>query len=84
MSSFNIFFFNCREVFADFDPIAVAKLNEKKLTAPGSVASSLISELKLRAIIENARQISKVNSLRFDVFYLFQICTLSSRIWIIF
>lgn len=49
-----------REVFADFDPIAVAKLNEKKLMASGSIASSLISELKLRGIIENARQMSKV------------------------
>ncbi|XP_011033406.1 PREDICTED: uncharacterized protein LOC105131909 [Populus euphratica] len=49
-----------REVFADFDPIAVSKFNEKKIIAPGSTASSLLSELKLRAIIENARQISKV------------------------
>lgn len=44
----------CREVFADFDPIMVAKFNEKKITSPGSTASSLLSELKLRAIIENA------------------------------
>ncbi|XP_058186312.1 uncharacterized protein LOC131303453 isoform X1 [Rhododendron vialii] len=49
-----------REVFADFDPIMVAKFDEKKITAPGSTASSLVSELKLRAIIENARQMSKV------------------------
>lgn len=49
-----------REVFADFDPIAVAEFNEKKISAPGSTGSSLLSELKLRAIIENARQISKV------------------------
>ncbi|KAB5514505.1 hypothetical protein DKX38_028411 [Salix brachista] len=49
-----------REVFADFDPIAVSKFNEKKIIAPGSTATSLLSELKLRAIIENARQISKV------------------------
>lgn len=49
-----------REVFVDFDPIAVSKLNEKKLIAPGSMASSLLSEPKLRSIIENARQISKV------------------------
>lgn len=51
----------CREVFADFDPIMVAKFNEKKITSPGSTASSLLSELKLRAIIENARQTSKVD-----------------------
>ncbi|XP_028793944.1 uncharacterized protein LOC114749593 [Neltuma alba] len=49
-----------REVFADFDPVAVSKLNEKKMIAPGTTASSLLSELKLRAIIENARQILKV------------------------
>ncbi|KAH1067325.1 hypothetical protein J1N35_032312 [Gossypium stocksii] len=49
-----------REVFMDFDPVAVSKLNEKKLITHGSVASSLLSELKLRAIVENARQISKV------------------------
>ncbi|KAK8582019.1 hypothetical protein V6N13_145007 [Hibiscus sabdariffa] len=52
-----------REVFMDFDPLAVSKLNEKKLIAHGSLASSLLSELKLRAIIENARQISKVDYL---------------------
>ncbi|KAB5552783.1 hypothetical protein DKX38_010094 [Salix brachista] len=49
-----------REVFADFDPISVSKFNEKKIIAPGSTATSLLSELKLRATIENARQISKV------------------------
>ncbi|KAI4335550.1 hypothetical protein L6164_014187 [Bauhinia variegata] len=49
-----------REVFVDFDPVAVSKLNEKKIMAPGSAASSLLSELKLRTIIENARQVSKV------------------------
>lgn len=47
-----------RESFADFDPMAVSKFNEKKL--PGSNASSLLSELKLRGIVENARQMSKV------------------------
>lgn len=49
-----------REVFLDFDPIAVSKLNEKKVATPGTPASSLLSELKLRAIIENARQICKI------------------------
>nr|GMD75319.1 DNA glycosylase superfamily protein isoform 1 [Ipomoea batatas] len=49
-----------REVFADFDPVAVAKFNERKIIAPGSTASSLLSELKLRTIIENARQVSKI------------------------
>ncbi|GLT73362.1 hypothetical protein SLA2020_452280 [Shorea laevis] len=49
-----------REVFADFDPVTVSNLNEKKMIAPGSTGISLLSEPKLRAIIENARQISKV------------------------
>ncbi|KAI4377283.1 hypothetical protein MLD38_014941 [Melastoma candidum] len=49
-----------REVFADFDPLAVSKLSEKKMALQGSPASALLSEPKLRAIIENARQITKV------------------------
>lgn len=49
-----------REVFLDFDPVAVSKLNEKKILTPGSAASSLLSEVKLRAFIENARQICKI------------------------
>ncbi|KAJ0989539.1 hypothetical protein J5N97_007895 [Dioscorea zingiberensis] len=49
-----------REVFTDFDPVAVSRMNEKKILAPGSTASSLLSEPKLRAIIENAHQILKV------------------------
>ncbi|GLU01351.1 hypothetical protein SLE2022_186630 [Rubroshorea leprosula] len=49
-----------RDVFANFDPAAVSKLNEKKLMAPGNTATSLLSELKLRAIIENAHHILKV------------------------
>ncbi|KAG1326570.1 hypothetical protein COCNU_01G005040 [Cocos nucifera] len=49
-----------REVFMDFDPELVSKLNEKKLIAAGSTASSLLSEPKLRAIIENACQILKI------------------------
>ena len=68
--------FICREVFADFDPIAVSKFNEKKIIAPGSAAASLLSELKLRAIIENARQISKVDShfLSVDLFQIAERC----------
>ncbi|KAI8529375.1 hypothetical protein RHMOL_Rhmol12G0220800 [Rhododendron molle] len=46
-----------REVFLDFDPIAISKLNERKILTP---ASSLISEVKQRATIENARQTSKI------------------------
>ncbi|KAL8099099.1 uncharacterized protein LOC141684485 [Apium graveolens] len=49
-----------RDVFQDFDPVGVAKLNEKRIAAVGNSASSLLSELKLRVIIENARQICKI------------------------
>ncbi|XP_062178790.1 uncharacterized protein LOC133883471 [Phragmites australis] len=49
-----------REIFMDFDPAAVSKINEKKLVAPGSVANSLLSQQKLRAVLENARQILKI------------------------
>ncbi|XP_031480179.1 uncharacterized protein LOC116250585 [Nymphaea colorata] len=49
-----------REVFADFDPPLVAKLNEKRISAPGTSGSSLLSELRLHSIIENARQITKI------------------------
>lgn len=53
----------CREVFADFDPNVIVKINEKKLIGPGSTGSTLLSDLKLRAVIENARQILKVDPL---------------------
>uniref|UniRef100_M8B6M5 Putative GMP synthase (Glutamine-hydrolyzing) n=1 Tax=Aegilops tauschii TaxID=37682 RepID=M8B6M5_AEGTA len=49
-----------REVFMDFDPASVSKLSERKIIAPGSPSSSLLSEQKLRGVIENARQILKV------------------------
>ncbi|KAJ8446578.1 hypothetical protein Cgig2_019731 [Carnegiea gigantea] len=49
-----------REVFLDFDPISVSKLNEKKICAPGSLGSTLLSEIKLRNIVENARQVCKI------------------------
>ncbi|KAE9616324.1 hypothetical protein Lal_00017570 [Lupinus albus] len=49
-----------REVFLDFDPCAVSRMNERKVTAPGSPANSLLSDLRLRSIIENARQLCKV------------------------
>ncbi|CAH1428591.1 unnamed protein product [Lactuca virosa] len=49
-----------RDVFHGFDPTAVSKLNDKKIAATGSPAASLLSEVKLRGIIENARQICKI------------------------
>ncbi|CAN6450028.1 unnamed protein product [Victoria cruziana] len=35
-------------------------MNEKKISAPGTCGSSLLSELRLHSIIENARQIAKI------------------------
>lgn len=55
-----------REVFLEFDPSAVSRINEKKLLAPGSTASSLLSELRLRTIVENARQMCKVNTFLYE------------------
>ncbi|EPS59186.1 hypothetical protein M569_15624 [Genlisea aurea] len=49
-----------RAVFSDFDPVAVSKLQDRKISAPGCPASSLLSEMKLRSIVENARQVCKV------------------------
>uniref|UniRef100_A0A453T4Z1 Uncharacterized protein n=1 Tax=Aegilops tauschii subsp. strangulata TaxID=200361 RepID=A0A453T4Z1_AEGTS len=49
-----------REIFTNFDLIAVSNINEKKLVASGSIARSLLSEQKLRAVLENARQIVKI------------------------
>ncbi|KAL2936598.1 DNA-3-methyladenine glycosylase 1 [Bienertia sinuspersici] len=49
-----------REVFFHFDPISVSKLNEKKISGPGSPGSTLLSDLKLRNIVENARQVCKI------------------------
>uniref|UniRef100_A0A1J3K3G0 Putative GMP synthase [glutamine-hydrolyzing] n=1 Tax=Noccaea caerulescens TaxID=107243 RepID=A0A1J3K3G0_NOCCA len=49
-----------REVFTDFDPNVIVKMNEKLLLGPGSTGNALLSDLRLRAVIENARQILKV------------------------
>ncbi|KAJ8452869.1 hypothetical protein Cgig2_014632 [Carnegiea gigantea] len=49
-----------REVFLDFNPMSVSKLNEKKIGAPGSPGSTLLSELKLRNVVENARIVCKI------------------------
>ncbi|CAG7866905.1 unnamed protein product [Brassica rapa] len=45
-----------REVFMDFDPVAVSELNEKKLTS----AVSLLSEVKIRSILDNSRHVRKI------------------------
>ncbi|XP_030972710.1 uncharacterized protein LOC115992625 [Quercus lobata] len=49
--------------FPDFDPDAVSKYNENNIDTPGSLASSLLSEAKLRAIIDNANQMCRVQTI---------------------
>ncbi|KAB8110566.1 hypothetical protein EE612_047876 [Oryza sativa] len=49
-----------KEVFMDFDPLLVAKLSERKILGPCSPARSLLSEHRLRIIIENAQEVLKV------------------------
>ncbi|KAK9666519.1 hypothetical protein RND81_14G190500 [Saponaria officinalis] len=51
-----------KEVFLDFDPVSVSKVNEKKTCGPGTPAGSLLSEMKLRNIVENARQVCKIKN----------------------
>ncbi|KAH9624445.1 hypothetical protein KSS87_003149 [Heliosperma pusillum] len=51
-----------REVFLEFDPVPLSKFNEKKICGPGTLGSSLLSEMKLRNIVENARQVCKIQN----------------------
>ncbi|CAL9760321.1 unnamed protein product [Musa acuminata subsp. burmannicoides] len=48
-----------RKLFDNFDPTSVAKFTEKKILSLKS-SGSLLSEQKMRAVVENARQILKV------------------------
>lgn len=49
-----------REVFLHFDPVSVSKINDKKISGPGNLGITLLSEMKLRNIVENARQVCKI------------------------
>ncbi|KAL1205579.1 hypothetical protein V5N11_001291 [Cardamine amara subsp. amara] len=49
-----------REVFMDFDPIAISELTNKKITSPEIATTTLLSEQKLRSILENANQVRKI------------------------
>ncbi|CAG7905031.1 hypothetical protein IGI04_029155 [Brassica rapa subsp. trilocularis] len=49
-----------RQVFLDFDPIAISELTNKKRTSPEIATTSLLSEQKLRSILENANQVGKI------------------------
>lgn len=50
----------CRKLFDNFDPVSIAEFSEKKILSLAGSGSALLSEPKLRAIVENARQILKV------------------------
>ncbi|MQL88849.1 hypothetical protein Taro_021419 [Colocasia esculenta] len=49
-----------REMFDNFDPASVAKFSEKKIISLKSCGTPLLSEVKLRAVVENAKQLLKV------------------------
>ncbi|KAH6776563.1 DNA glycosylase superfamily protein [Perilla frutescens var. hirtella] len=49
-----------RKVFHDFDPISVANLDEERLLSIRVHGSPLLSEAKVRAIIDNAKQLPKI------------------------
>ncbi|KAK6939495.1 Methyladenine glycosylase [Dillenia turbinata] len=49
-----------RKLFDNFDPASVANFNEKKFSSGNTNGNALLSEPKLRAIVENAKQVLKV------------------------
>ncbi|KAJ4962834.1 hypothetical protein NE237_022773 [Protea cynaroides] len=49
-----------RKVFDNFDPASVANFTEKKILALKANGRALLSEPKLRAVVENARQMIKI------------------------
>jgi DNA-3-methyladenine glycosylase I len=58
-----------RKLFENFDPSSIAQFTEKNLVTPKINGNPLLSEQKLRAIVENAKQLLKVTS---KFFFLFQ------------
>lgn len=51
-----------RKLFENFDPSSIAQFTEKELLTPKINGKPLLSEPKLRAIVENAKQLLKVAS----------------------
>ncbi|KAI3464994.1 hypothetical protein Pfo_021657 [Paulownia fortunei] len=49
-----------RKLFEDFDPTSVANLDEERLLSMRVHGSTLLSEPKLRAVMENAKQLLKI------------------------
>lgn len=57
-----------RKLFDNFDPSSIAQFNEKKLLSLKVNGNLLLSEPKLRAIVENAKQILKVIQIKLVYF----------------
>lgn len=53
----------CRKLFENFDPSSIALFTEKKILSLKLDGRLLLSEPKLRAVVENAKQILKVINL---------------------
>ncbi|KAK9271357.1 hypothetical protein L1049_026947 [Liquidambar formosana] len=49
-----------RKLFENFDPSSIAKFTDKKLMSLKANGSALLSEQKLRAVVENAKQMLQV------------------------
>lgn len=49
-----------RRLFDNFDPLSVASIDEKEMLALRSNGNSLLSEQKLRAIVDNAKLVLKI------------------------
>lgn len=49
-----------RKLFENFDPSSIAQFTEKNLVTPKLNGSPLLSEQKLRAVVENAKQFLKI------------------------
>ncbi|XP_057871315.1 uncharacterized protein LOC131077785 [Cryptomeria japonica] len=51
---------NYREMFSGFDPVAVAKYDEKKIKSLKSICNIMLNEGKLRGIVDNAKNFLKI------------------------
>ncbi|KAM3341873.1 hypothetical protein P3S68_026839 [Capsicum galapagoense] len=49
-----------RKLFDNFDPSSLANVNEKRLRSLREIGNSLLSEPKIRAIVENAKHFQKI------------------------
>jgi DNA-3-methyladenine glycosylase I len=55
-----LLYFIVRKLFDQFDPSSIAQFTEKKLLSLKVNGNLLLSEPKLRAVVENAKQMLKV------------------------